>query len=442
MAARYLPGMEYGSPVARHVVGLVGMVLVAAGCGGAGPQVRGAVARGDTPAALRLYHQYVDERGEGNPDLLADVALGILRDTAASGDARARSAGFSALRSTGVRGRDTLETLSRRPGVVGDRAAAALFDLEGRSGAPPPRLAVALASPDPERRIAGMASLGAQSAGVLITLLLDPAPAIRTAAAQRLARLRGAPVATALTAAARGDTDAGVRAAAVMALGAQGPDAATAVVAALNDPDTIVRLAAPSALMASSPEDAAEALAPLLSGEPTDLSLESARVLASHADPRAAAYVIAALGSPRPEIRAQAAVAANALPEAHSAALAGHLGDPDPEVVMRLAAILVRRGAYRDRALAALRPLAARPDGFLAIRALAALAAAGDASATEPIREALSAGDTTVRRLAVLAWPDIANASGNTDPLVPLLTDPDRSVALMAAVEIVLIASR
>ena len=86
--------------------------------------------------------------------------------------------------------------------------------------------------------------------------------------------------------------------------------------------------------------------------------------------------------------------------------------------------------------------MARLPDGFVAIRALSVLAQHGDATAADPIREALDSPDATVRRLAVLAWSDATGASGDCDPLVPRLRDDDRSVALLAAVEIVLIASR
>ena len=66
----------------------------------------------------------------------------------------------------------------------------------------------------------------------------------------------------------------------------------------------------------------------------------------------------------------------------------------------------------------------------------------GDAAVADPIREALDSPDPTVRRLAVLAWSDATGASGDCDPLALRLRDDDRSVALLAAVEIVLIAAR
>jgi hypothetical protein len=58
------------------------------------------------------------------------------------------------------------------------------------------------------------------------------------------------------------------------------------------------------------------------------------------------------------------------------------------------------------------------------------------------VTEALGSPQAAVRRLAVLAWPDVVTVSDDVDPLAPLLLDPDPSVALLAAVEIVLIAAR
>ncbi len=416
--------------------------MLAVACVGTAPEVRRAIHRGDIPNALRLYQTYVSERGEGNADLLADVSLAILARAAGSNDPLERAAGFSALRSLGVRAGTVLEPLAEREGVVGDRATAALRDLDGDNGAPPPRLLAALGSADAERRVAGVSALGAHDGPALIALLTDREPTVRRTVALRLARVHTNLALRALTGCARGDANGGVRASAVAALGQQGPAAATALVGALTDPDIIVRLAAPAALMNASPDDAAEVLSGMVNGEPTDLTLDAARVLAQHNDPRAASFIVDALGSPRPDIRAQAAVAAGVLPDSAMARAAEHLADADPEVALRLAAVLVRHGPYRDRSFAVLHQLAARPDAFIAIRALQALAAVGDATAAVPIREALAVSDPAIRRMAVLAWPDVVSASGNVEPLRPLLTDADRSVALLAAVEIVLIAGR
>ncbi len=420
-------------------------LLSALGCSGATVQVRRAAERGDLAGALRLYNDYVEERGDGDPDLLAEVALATLKAAAESDDARLRSAGFSALRGIGVHARDALEALATRPGVVGDRAASVLFELDNRSGRPPERLRAALRSGDTERRVAALVTLqGPRGLGRLIRLSRDPDATLRAAVVRALARRRGEPAAArALIARLAEDTDPPVRSAAVMALGGHGDDAVETLRAALTDADPIVRLAAPAALMAASHDAAVEALNPLLTPEMTNLSIEAARVLASRHDEAAERYIVGALHHARAALRPQAAVAAQSLSDAQLASLAPLMADPDTEVSIRVAAILARKSQHRDDAIAALRPLASRPEGFVAIRALGVLAGIGDGWARDHVREALASSDANVRRLAVVAWPQAIGAQGgDCEPLAPLLRDADRSVALLAAMEIVLIAAR
>lgn len=382
------------------------------GCAGAASPVRRALAAGDVPAALQRYDAYVDERGESDLDLLAEIALGVIREAAASPEARTRAAGFAALRGVGVAGRDSLESLAALPGVVGDRAAAIVFELDGRRGPTPPRLRAALASDSAERRVAAMVTVRGRRAVDRLTALAH-------------------------------DADPTVRAAAVMALGAQGEAAVEAIAAALRDPDVIVRMAAPSALATAAGEGAGARLEPLLVDPPTSLAVETARVLVGRGHEPAIAYVLKVLAEGTPALRAQAAVAAALFPAARSDALEPLLRDRDPEVAIRVGAILGRQDAHRAAAIEALRPLATRPDGFIAIRALGALANAGDPWALDRVREALSSRDATVRRLAAMVWPQaIGPRGGDCDPLVPLLRDPDRSVALLAAMQIVIIAAR
>jgi HEAT repeat protein len=415
------------------------------GCAGAASPVRRAVAAGDVPNALRLYDEYVDERGDGDPDLLAEVALGVLRDAAASADPRVRPAGFAALRGIGVAGREALEQLATRPGVVGDRALAAIFEQDGRRGRTPARLRAALRSDDTERRVAAMVTVRGRTAiQRLAEFARDREPLVRAAAVRELARRRGVAAAAAvLTERAHDDADPTVRAAAVMALGAQGEAAAPAIAAALQDRDPIVRMAAPAALVAAIGDAAAATLVPLLTETPSNLAVESARVLVTRGHHDAEAYVLRVLADGPAALRAQAAVAAASLAPTHGAALAPFLADRDPEVAIRVGAILVRRDEYRTAAIEALRPLAARPDGFVAVRALGALANAGDPWALDPVRQALTAPDATVRRLAAMVWPQAIGPRGSDcDALAPLLRDTDRSVALLAAMQIIIIAAR
>ena len=420
-------------------------LAAALGCSGATTQVRRAAERGDLVGALRLYNDYVEERGDGDPDLLAEVALTVLRDAASSDDARVRSAGFSALRGIGVHAREVLEALATREGVVGDRAASVLFELDNRSGRPPERLRAALRSSDTERRTAALVILqGPRGLRRLVRLSRDPDATLRAAVVRELARLRGEHAAAeAIIACASNDADPSVHTAAVMALGGHGHDGVETLLAALHDADSIVRLAAPSALMAASHEDAARALAPLLTPDVSNLSVEAARVLASRHDEAAENYIVEALHHARAPLRPQAAVAAQSLSPSHFDDIAPLAADPDPEVSIRIASILSRSERHRAEAVAALRPLAERPDGFVAVRALGVLANLGETWARDRVREAFASSDANVRRLAVIAWPQAIGPQGSdTEPLAPLLRDADRSVAMLAAMEIVLIAAR
>lgn len=156
----------------------------------------------------------------------------------------------------------------------------------------------------------------------------------------------------------------------------------------------------------------------------------------------AAAFVLRALDDSHAPIRAQAAVAATGLGEIFLPQVLPHLESADPEVRLRIAAMLVHREPYRERVIRAVRPLAANVDPMVAIRALSVLAEARDAAAAQPLREGLRVADAQVRRMAVLAWSHLASDSGEVDPLAPLLEDPDRSVRLSAAAEVIYLATR
>ncbi len=344
----------------------------------------------------------------------------------------------------GMRGRDEFADLRSRPGVVGDRAAAAVYELDGREGGPPERLVQASrAVDDPERRVAGLVALDARRDVVgLLAALESTAPEVRRAAAPRLARLRSEPEVTrALAQRAREDTEELVRIAATSALGQHGEEAVEALEALVGDRAMSVRIAAVSALAQASRDRAIARLAPTLVVPRTALAIETARVLAARGHAGAAEYVLGALEDPSAQLRAQAAVAAGGLPSAYEPRIAPHLEDADPEVRVRVCGLLVRDERYRERAVRAMRAAASSVDPRTAVRALVILAEADDGAAAAPLRDALRAPDANVRRLALLAWSRLAGHTGEVDPLVPLLTDADRSVRLMAAAEIVRIAA-
>ncbi len=76
------------------------------------------------------------------------------------------------------------------------------------------------------------------------------------------------------------------------------------------------------------------------------------------------------------------------------------------------------------------------------MRALQARAGRGDAGLAEPLRDALTAPDASVRRIAVLAWSELAGNTGDLDTLAAMLRDEDRSVVALAASQIILAAAR
>ncbi len=423
----------------RSPVCALATVALVAGCNPLGEQLAHQARAGQTHAALEAYRAHVRNRRASDGPVLADIALSVIARAAESNNARERAAGFSALRTLGARARSVYDELSRRAGVVGDRAAAEAYDLGSRAGSPPDRLTLAWATDDTERRVAGLAALeGRRDVDGLVGALDNVIAEIRRGAALRLGRIRGdARALHALSTHARSDPDAAIRALCVSALGAHGTAASTVLADALGDPDTIVRMNVVPAIMQADPDRARAVLQPLLAHEPTPLAIEAARVLAGRQNAEAAGFILAALEHANPAVRAQAAVAAISLAGSHEEALAPHIEDADVEVQIRVAGILVRQERFRSRIVRALRPIAQRPDPFVAVRALAVLVDAGDASATDTLRGGLRATDPTVRRLAVLSWSHLASRGVEVDPLAPLLEDTDRSVRLMAAAEIV-----
>lgn len=418
------------------------LALALLGCASPSRAVRDAVRRGDVPAALRAYERFVEDRGDGDASLLADIALATLRRMALSDAPGDRASGFAGLRAVGVLAVDTLEPMARVEGVVGDRAALTLWEVQGREGPAPARLREALRAADRERRLLGVAALRpARARRTLLRLLDDADDDVRAAAAQRLATVRHPAVTDALRAHLRDDPDDDVRAACVRGLA--GRDEVTdALRAALDDRSAFVRMAVPSALSSGPREVQREALSSLLEGAPTALGVEAARALAARGEAPAAAYLLAVMRGDRPALRAQAAVAASGMVAAHGPALAALLEGDDDEVTLRVASALARVDAYRDAAVRALRRLSNSPDGFVAVRALQARAGRGDAGLAEPLRDALTAPDAGVRRIAVLAWSELAGNTGDLDTLAAMLRDEDRSVVALAASQIILAAAR
>ncbi len=406
--------------------------------------MRATAARGNTPQALRLYQDYVADRGASNPDALAELALAVLERLASSDDLRSRTAGITSLRSLGGRGRDSLLLVAEKPGVAGDRAAAAVFDMDGREGAIPSRLNDAALSADPERRVAGLAAVeGRHDVLALIAALESRSVDVRRAAAQRLMRQStNAGALEALTHCVAHDESDSVRNACVGALGAFGESAWDRILPAQNDTEIFVRMSAANALVTADRRRASTLFAPMFQLPATQLSVEVGRALSSRGDEVAIEFILRTLAGSDASLRAQAAVAVSSWGERYDTQLIPFFEDGDVEVRLRVAVALGRRAPNRAAAIRAVRPIASSPDPLLAMRALSVLADLGDSAAATPIRQALQSPQLTIRRLAVNAWSYLTEANGEVEPLTPLLLDDDVSLRAQAAAEIVRIAAR
>lgn len=418
-------------------------LLGAAACNPLGAELRLlALSQGAHPAMQR-YRAAERERGGPSGEALASLAMGLLERAAAAEDSRERSAGFAALRSLGVRARESLRALSVRPGVVGDRAAAMLWEVNQGELGPERRLAEASRSEDPERRVAGLVWFEANNDLAGLVAALDALrPEVRAAAAARLRRRGASSALDALAARALHDPEELVRLAAIQSLAGAGEGAVSPLREALRDAEHVVRMAAMGALARVSRDAAREPLLAILDGPDLSESLEAARLLAP-GEPRAVSRLLRGLEAPNPQERAQAAVGVSSLGDSFAEALSPHIEDADVEVRLRVGALLLRRSpALRERVLRALRPATRHADPLVAVRALSVLSEVQEESAAEGLRGALRAPNANIRRIAAVAWGNLAAGTGEVEPLLPLLEDEDRSTRLVAAAEIVRSAAR
>ncbi len=178
------------SGIGQRVIAGIAALVVAVGCASASGPVRAAARGGDIARASTLYASYVEQRGDSDPDTLAYVAAEVLRHAAMSDDPTERAQGFGALLSAGALGHEILESLVDRPGVVGDRAASALFVQDGRRGTRPSRLRAALASDDVERRVAGLVTVRGRAGVTAVLRAMTRRSSSRACAATRGASTR------------------------------------------------------------------------------------------------------------------------------------------------------------------------------------------------------------------------------------------------------------
>lgn len=193
--------------------------------------------------------------------------------------------------------------------------------------------------------VRALGGLGALACGALLPLLEDPAPAVRSAAAEALGRCDDASVTDALAAALAREGDAPTRGSLLRALGRLGPDGHLhRLVEALEDPDPDVRLAAIEGLGTSRSPSAVAPLRRMLRG-PTAETLAALQALGDLGLADAAPALEPFLSAPDPDQRRTAARAAIPLAaELSGDAIAPLPGDADEWVRVYAARILGRRG--------------------------------------------------------------------------------------------------
>ncbi len=177
---------------------------------------------------------------------------------------------------------------------------------------------------------------GPEVTRALTATLRDPEPALRRMAATMLGRV-AAPEARAGLVGALRDVDDGVRAAAVAALVASGPQADTwpVIAAHLDDPSPSVRGAAAAGLAAHGDARGAAAIEDLLSGTTSEERIAGLEAAAAAPGAVEVGGIRTMARHPSPEVRGAAVRALGAAPwddGVHEADLLAALDDPTPSV--------------------------------------------------------------------------------------------------------------
>ncbi|ACY16092.1 HEAT repeat domain-containing protein [Haliangium ochraceum] len=433
-------------------------------------RVEATLAGGDASAALALYREYADGRGEHDRDLLHRLAKRTLAQGLRVPSAQVRAASVAAI--------ERREIISLAQAVAArmddeDDAVAAAAAIALLNSAPGARQLAAqlLRSRDPVARarvLAGIArKLGAPTRGEQRAALGDPDAEVRRTAVRALADMLTADDVAALTALAAEEPAPAVRAAALRALrtraGRSEDRAALAAAAArgLADEHISARRAALDLLIAlaakaegASENQAEAALAELAARAEPALAVPAATALRDAQPALLEQAVTRALADDDASVRALAVGAAHRLPDARARELArASLTDPEPGVRAAAAGALLyladlearaqdERQALREQAGDALRALLASPAlaerAHLRLRVAVDLYILGDAAAAAALRELFAAADAGVRQAAVDAYRSVRQRRGGVAPelthaLAQALADPAPLVRVRAA---------
>lgn len=420
-----------------RVAPLVVVLLLASCASGPRGRVASAVDEGDVDAALEAYEEFRRTEG-GDADLLARVAALILIEEVASESDERRAAALSQLGLAGTRGEPILTRLAAAPGVGPARLGA--LSLLARRGQEEAKLALRSLADSEDPAVLAAATLGMDpelDRALLLELAGSEHTDLRRAAVRALApAVSDEDVREALVTMARVDAEAGVRAAAIRALGHAGPTVLDALRERLGDPHSSVRFAAVAALVHADQAAAIVALLPLFEAPPSPAGIEAARLLAQldGADESAAArgFLRRALGAEDAALRTQAGVALAGLPVATEAPIDAVVealeNEQVPAVRLSFARALLRRN--RPSAQAALEALL-DDEGMPGVQAAALLAREGHERAREVLVATLASGrESLVRRIAARS---LARDAMRPDAVRSSLRDEDRLVRIYAA---------
>lgn len=388
------------------------------------------------------------------PKLEKALAEALLENAARSPDAARRGRAFAELSLAGTRSRPILERLenAREPltRALAFKASMQLGDVGARD-----TLRGLAASTDPELSALGFAALEPdRDRPQLLAALTQPNRARRAAAARVLSGSeRSAEVRAALEAVAQHDPEPEVRAAAVVALSKQGPEAGTAIDRALDDESETVRIAGFSGLATIIPEctqaqtcDREHLLKRLgrdQGSPPTPDSIAAAAAMLripNLPEPERARDVFTrALESGDMRLRGLGAVMCRTLaaPGCDAAVLRERLrAEKLPQLKLLIAIAL---GPSDPLARAALTSVSNDTDAATAVEAAAELAALGDAAAQQKLEQALQNPNANVRVRALRSIGKLSvdgvipEGAAAGERVVDRLADRDERVRVAAA---------
>lgn len=399
-------------------------------------KVRAAMGRGDNAAAVGYYREWRELRGADDSELLETMALTLLwqglRTPSPTTNAEV----------IGIIERFEIELFA---GAVGDRvlddsdlvAAAASVAVLRSNPAAPSTATDLLRSDDPAARrivVAGIGrKIGKRAREDLLPALKDSDAGVRRAAVVAIGAMGDAADLEALRRLAAHDVDGPVRAAALTALASRGREIAYAAGSSAARDDYLgARLAAVEALYrADGLRDANAQLAALARGEDLFVALRAAALLLDRTGERIDAPVRAALAAEAWQLRAAAVRAAGAVTTRERALdwIGQRLADTRVEVRLAAARALLR-WKLESRATPIFAAALTDASDHARIDAAGELAALRDERGLPALSALCGAASPDTRAAAVRAH---ARAGRPSDGMVGALADDNLAVRIAAA---------